>query len=1226
MSSFSETYDYQAWLTQEGPGWLRFGGARMALLDIESGFWGLRRQLEALIGMRLTDGVIQQAGVNGGASFARGFLSDPLPDDAGEVARATHECIAAYEAAGFGRFAVVEEEWPIGRLSVRGEDTFEAWMMAQHERQPDEPACAYTAGVLVGFINVLSDRNDIVCRQVSCQAQGDEACLFELLTADAAEGDGVVAYDPDPGLSRQLNLLEILFDRMPMGIAVFDRQMRVRRYNPTWAEFIERYTRSSADQVVPGASLYELAPGSETSLQPVIERVLAGETVQLEAFPGESEGIVSYWDVVFVPLIEDDAVVGVLDVTTDATARVEASRELQRTLAKLRQREERLDLVMRGTNDGIWDWDLETNQVYFSPRWKRMLGYKEEEIEDSFQAWLELIHPDDVEQAQAALRAHLEARTETYRLEHRLRHKDGSYRWILARGQALRDESGHPYRMAGSHADITQRKLAEQALQEMNLTLEHRVQRRTQDLQALLDISAKLTSTLELEPLLGSVLEQLRTIVDFDGASVLVLKGETLRILAYRGPIPQDEALQIRFPVRAAGANQAVIEQRRALIIEDVRSDTELARAFQDTAGSQLTTTFGYVRSWLGVPLSVKGRLLGMLSLDHREPGYYTPEHRRLVTVFANQVAVAIENARLYTETRQRVDEIRSQFSVQQAITSRLDPDTVLQLIVDEAQRLTGAQRAVLFMRQGDELVIPVAAGDARGRQLIGESMPLAGSLAELALTSRQAVRVANARHDPRVQAHPSRQSLIQRADARALLLAPLLAEDRPLGVISLSDSQADVFDENDERVLTLLASSATVGIENARLYHAEQERRLVAESLRDILAVLNANQPLPETLEHIVASAIRVLGADAGVIYHMDQQAQQIYIEATCNMPPPFDQLERLPLTETVPNQATLQMKPHVQVDIKSAGALRREEIHRLGPEERRWYEIVSQNFSAFLSAPFMVQGQVYGDISLYYRRPQEFAQEEIDLAVSFADQIALAMENAALRTQAERSAVSEERTRLARELHDAVTQTLFSASLIADVLPRLYERNPEQGRQRLQELRELTRGALAEMRTLLLELRPATLTESSLDELLRQLAEATVGRTRLPVDLAIEGQGALPPEVQVAFYRIAQESLNNIAKHAEADHVTLRLTYNEQVVRLTIHDDGRGFDPARAAPNSLGLSIMRERAVKIEADLQIESQIGRGTRVMVRWPSDGRAKMTDAEGNNGGLRSDDD
>ena len=161
----------------------------------------------------------------------------------------------------------------------------------------------------------------------------------------------------------------------------------------------------------------------------------------------------------------------------------------------------------------------------------------------------------------------------------------------------------------------------------------------------------------------------------------------------------------------------------------------------------------------------------------------------------------------------------------------------------------------------------------------------------------------------------------------------------------------------------------------------------------------------------------------------------------------------------------------------------------------------------------------------------------------------------------QAEQAAVLAERNRLARELHDAVSQTLFSTSLIADVLPRLWDRNQADGRKRLEELRLLTRGALAEMRTLLFELRPSALKEARLDELLKHLTQAISSRTRVPIVLTAEDEWTLPPDVQMALYRITQEALNNATKHADPSRVSVTLCCKQRQVELTICDDGSGF-----------------------------------------------------------------
>ncbi len=140
----------------------------------------------------------------------------------------------------------------------------------------------------------------------------------------------------------------------------------------------------------------------------------------------------------------------------------------KRIEAALRESTERFELVIRGTNDGVWDWNLATNETYFSRRWKTMLGYDYDEIGDKLEEWEKRVHPDDRVRARETIEAYFRGETPVYELEHRLLHKDGTYRWILARGVALRDENGKPYRMAGSHIDLTERREAEEKLRELH--------------------------------------------------------------------------------------------------------------------------------------------------------------------------------------------------------------------------------------------------------------------------------------------------------------------------------------------------------------------------------------------------------------------------------------------------------------------------------------------------------------------------------------------------------------------------------------------------------------------------------------------------------------------------------------------------------------------------------------------------------------------------------------
>ncbi len=259
-----------------------------------------------------------------------------------------------------------------------------------------------------------------------------------------------------------------------------------------------------------------------------------------------------------------------------------------------------------------------------------------------------------------------------------------------------------------------------------------------------------------------------------------------------------------------------------------------------------------------------------------------------------------------------------------------------------------------------------------------------------------------------------------------------------------------------------------------------------------------------------------------------------------------------------------------------------------------------------SWMWVPLAVKDRIIGGIGLAHTERNYFTPHHTNLAMTIANQAAMTLVNAELYEHAQALAALQERQRLAQNLHDAVNQSLFSAGLIAEVLPRLWERDPVEARRSLEDLRRLTRGAQAEMRVLLAELRPTTLTDAELGDLLRLLGNAYTGRTNIPVAVTVKGKGSLPAETQVALYRICQESLNNIAKHAKASHVEIDVRYAERPggLVLRIHDDGCGFDPSETTPSGhYGLSMMRERAEMINADLKITSQPGQGTELVLRW-----------------------
>jgi signal transduction histidine kinase len=256
-------------------------------------------------------------------------------------------------------------------------------------------------------------------------------------------------------------------------------------------------------------------------------------------------------------------------------------------------------------------------------------------------------------------------------------------------------------------------------------------------------------------------------------------------------------------------------------------------------------------------------------------------------------------------------------------------------------------------------------------------------------------------------------------------------------------------------------------------------------------------------------------------------------------------------------------------------------------------------------MSVPMVANEQLVGFMTLTHEEPHRYADHDVELVAVVANHIATAVENARLHGQARRLAAIEERQRLARELHDSVSQALYGISLGAQTARTLLDRDPGAVGQPLDYVVELAQVGMAEMRALIFELRPESLEVEGLAAALEKQAAAISARQRIAVDVTV---GAEPDWLSLsqkeALYRIAQESMHNTVKHAKASWIGLRLATTPQSVVLEIVDDGRGFDTGGAFPGHLGLISMRERMTNIGGQLRIDSRPGEGTTVRATLP----------------------
>ncbi|MBN1888615.1 MAG: PAS domain S-box protein [Thermoflexales bacterium] len=294
------------------------------------------------------------------------------------------------------------------------------------------------------------------------------------------------------------------------------------------------------------------------------------------------------------------------------------------------------------------------------------------------------------------------------------------------------------------------------------------------------------------------------------------------------------------------------------------------------------------------------------------------------------------------------------------------------------------------------------------------------------------------------------------------------------------------------------------------------------------------------------------------------------------------------------------LQSEPLVIDDVQGESPLAQNYRQIMGTHP----EAVADAIRTWMGVPLMVRERLVGVLSLDHDQPYAYTAQHVALALVVANQAAIAIENTQLYEQAQRLAVLEERQRLARELHDSVSQVLYGIGLSARTARTLLDRDPAQVVEPLDYVLALAEAGLAEMRALILELRPDFLKKEGLVTALNRQAVALRARLEIDVRAKFCEEPHLPLEAKEVLYRIAQEALNNIVKHAQAGWVDMRLSECEQEVILVVQDDGVGFDHRREYPGHLGLHSMRERADSVGGTLEIESQAGEGTLLQVRIP----------------------
>lgn len=532
-----------------------------------------------------------------------------------------------------------------------------------------------------------------------------------------------------------------------------------------------------------------------------------------------------------------------------------------------------------------------------------------------------------------------------------------------------------------------------------------------------------------------------------------------------------------------------------------------------------------------------------------------------------------------------------------QQITSILDINELLERVVRLIQQAFGYYHVGIGLVEGDEVVYRVGAGDLwddpnfqfKPQRLKVGSEGITGWVAS---TGTPAL-VPDVTREPRYV-------WMQGSLTRSELIVPITVKGRTIGVLDAQSELMDDFDQTDMELLQVIASQAGVAIENARLF-AETQRHLKETERRAAkLAIINS-------LQQGLASKL-----DVQSIYELVGEKFRDIFGAQVVMVSSYD-----PKTDTVEHCYCIERGKRVHAEgARPPGGFRAQVIRTRRPllvnanvaeEAARLGQPTlpgTDTPKSWLGAPMLTGDQVIGVLSVQNLDEENaFDESDVSFLQMFAASISIALENARLYEQAQRLAVLEERQRLARELHDSVTQSLYGINLYAEAaVGQMTLGQTGQALQYLNDIQATAQESLAEMRLLIFELRPPILEREGLVAALQNRLYSVEHRAGLKVNMENNLEERLPPALEEGLYRIAHEALNNTLKHSHAKNVTIQIQQDEETLIMEIADDGVGFDPESARREGcLGLFSMQERARALGGHLSVAGGPGSGTRIRV-------------------------
>jgi signal transduction histidine kinase len=536
---------------------------------------------------------------------------------------------------------------------------------------------------------------------------------------------------------------------------------------------------------------------------------------------------------------------------------------------------------------------------------------------------------------------------------------------------------------------------------------------------------------------------------------------------------------------------------------------------------------------------------------------------------------------------------LRALFAAGLAVTSELSLEALLDRVVETAAELTGARYAALGVidASGSQLEQFLTHGiDAETRAVIG-SLPRGRGILGVLIHEAKPLRLHDLAEDPRSVGFPPGHPAM-----RSFLGVAVLLRGVAYGNLYLTEKEGGGdFTDEDEELVTLLAGQAAVAIENARLYEASARWSRQLQSLEEVGNALATETDLDRLLDLVVRRLQELVGARV-VALALPSGNEELRFAAVAGEVAE-DLLGETFSRSTSKSGRVFARRRSERVDsVIDDPEVNREVTRRAAARTGMW-------------VPLVARDRVIGVLEIHDKEGPDarFDDDDLRLAETFAARAAVAVElSQRVAQDALRRVVQAqelERRRLARELHDETGQALTSILLGLKPLEEALSDHPAGAA--VAELREHVVDALQDVRRLAVELRPAVLDDFGLVPALERLTEGFAEQTGIRTDFhSALGETRLPGDVETALYRVVQESLTNVVKHAAASRVSVSIARREPVVAAVIEDDGRGFDPRSNPDGGIGLLGMRERLALIDGRLEIESRPGAGTTLVAEVP----------------------